>query len=301
MTSSPPASAPPRPRSCLYDCRVLHHRLAPRRHRFEYGLFLLCVDLDELPALDRTLRLLGWNRPNLYEFRDSDHLPPPGESRQEFPGDLRRSLRDWLAADGFPVPADARILLITLPRVAGYLFNPVSFYFVQSRDGTPLCAVAEVGNTFGELKPYRVPVTAGGGCRFRRVVPKHFYVSPFSPLDLCFDFRLQEPGDRLELVINDVTADGRRVLVSTLSGRRRPLTDGQLVRLTARYPLVTLRVITLIHWQAFRLWLRRLPWFRKGDRPEDQRGVLRPHPTVQGPRSSPVPPKPMSAASSPIS
>lgn len=299
----PPPSTDPDfgSRSCLYDCRVLHHRLAPRNHRFEYGLFLLCVDLDELPELDRTRRLLSWNRRNLYEFRDSDHFPPEHTVRGGSPGGLRQSLRDWLAADGCPVPEDARIRLLTLPRVAGYLFNPVSFYFVQARDGTPLTAVAEVGNTFGEMKPFRVPVAPDGTSRFRRVVPKHFYVSPFSPLDLCFDFRLQEPGDRLELVINDVTADGRTVLISTLSGRRRPLTDGQLLRLTARYPLVTLRVITLIHWQALRLWLRRLPWFPKAGRPEDQRGVLRPHASLRAHRASPVPPTPAPRASSPIS
>lgn len=282
-------------RSCLYECRVVHHRLAPRRHRFSYGLFLLSVDLDELPELDRRLRLLSRNRSNLYEFRDRDHLefPTPGGGP-----DLKASLRAWLESQAVSVPADARVSLVTLPRVAGYVFNPVSFFFVHTAGGVPLGAVAEVGNTFGELKPYFVPeaeasraISGHQPARFRRVVPKHFYVSPFSDLEVSFDFNLRTPSDRLEIGINDVTSGGQTLLVTTLTGDRHPLTDGQLLRLTARYPLVTLRVICLIHWQAFRLWMKRLPWHRKAARPENQRHLFRPHASLQGRADHPLEPR----------
>jgi hypothetical protein len=116
--------------------------------------------------------------------------------------------------------------------------------------------------------------------RFRITVPKHFYVSPFSPLDLCFDFRLRTPDERLEIGVNDVTADGKTILVSMLTGTRLPLTDGQLLRLTAKYPLVTLRVITLIHWHALKLWWKRLPLYRKAADTGLQRDVFRPHATL---------------------
>ena len=106
------------------------------------------------------------------------------------------------------------------------------------------------------------------------VAPKHFYVSPFSALDLSFDFRLEDPGDRLVVGVNDVDAEGRTVLISTLTGTRVPLTDGSLRRMLWRYPLVTLRTITLIHWQALRLWLKRIPWHRKSDRADLQRGIV---------------------------
>lgn len=267
----------------------MHHRLEPREHRFRHGLFLVCLDLDELELLTARLRLFGWNRPRLYSFRDADHLALPGRAG------LRASLEAWLAGQGQPVPAGSRILLVTLPRILGYVFNPVSFYFVTGPDGAPVCAVAEVGNTFGELKPYLVPVegrpgTAGDGAdaRFRVRAPKHFYVSPFSSLELEFDFRLRQPGERLEIGVNDVTPGGRLVLVSTLSGRRRELTDGQLLRLTARHPLVTLRVITLIHWQALRLWWKGVPWQRKSADPDLQRGVFRA--ARPGRAAAPVPP-----------
>ncbi len=270
------------PHSCLYECSVMHHRLVPRPHRFRYGIFMLCLDLDELPALDAQLRTFSHNRWNLYTFRDDDHLQAGSEERgagnQAASGGLKAEITAWLADQGVTLPADARITLVTLPRVLGYIFSPVSFYFCHTAQGMPLAAVAEVQNTFGELKPYLVPLeTEAGAEKFRVIVPKHFYVSPFSGLDLCFDFRLRTPGDRLELNVNDVTGDGQTQLVSTLTGTRRPLTDGQLLRLTAKYPLVTLRVITLIHWQALRLWWKRIPWHRKAAQPDLQRGVYRPH------------------------
>lgn len=285
-------------RSCLYECRVMHHRLAPRRHRFEYGIFLLCVDLDELPALDRGLRWFSRNRRNLYEFRDRDHLefPKPGAAP-----DLKSSLLAWLAEQGVSVPSTVRVTLVTMPRVAGYVFNPVSFYFVRDDEGRPLCAVTQVGNTFGELKPYLIPLEAPAVdrvkqatasdvpvTRFRRVVPKHFYVSPFSGLDVCFDFNLRLPDERLKIGINDVSSDGQTLLITTLVGQRHPITDGRLLRLTARYPLVTLHVIALIHWQALKLWLKRLPWHRKAAQTGQQRGVFRPHESLQNSVTEPI-------------
>ena len=274
--------------SCLYECRVMHHRLSPRKHRFEYGIFMIQLDLDELDLCDRTLRLFGHNRRAVYGFRDSDHLSfPPSNPRPT----LKESLIAWLTSQGVQLPADARIRLVTLPRVLGYIFNPVSFYFCSAADGTPIVAVAEVGNTFGELKPFLIPLSESSD-RFRRTVPKHFYVSPFSDLRLCFDFDLRTPADRLNIRILDVTEQGETVLVSSLQGQRRPLTDGQLALMGLKYPLVTLRVITLIHWQAFRLWWKRLPWYRKAADPELQRDVLRPHASIAGiasPAPIPVP------------
>ncbi len=273
---------------------------------------MLCLDLDELESLHARLRTFSRNRWNLYTFRDDDHLRT-GDTGQGTPGaptttssgtgDLKSEIRAWLETQGVALPVDARITLVTLPRVLGHIFNPVSFYFCHASDGTPLCAVTEVQNTFGELKPYLVPVdrSAGGPPartgmdihhpsrsdepsallgRFRVTVPKHFYVSPFSPLDLCFDFRLRTPDERLEIGVDDVTADGKTVLVSLLTGKRLPLTDGQLLRLTAKYPLVTLRVITLIHWHALKLWWKRLPWYRKAADTGLQRDVFRPHATL---------------------
>jgi DUF1365 family protein len=162
--------------------------------------------------------------------------------------------------------------------VLGYIFNPVSFFFCADAAGAPLCAVVQVGNTFHELKPYLLGAPDAAGC-FRLVTPKHFYVSPFSELDLAFDFKLKVPGEVLDIHIDDRAAD-RRVLLSALTGRRVPLTSARLAWLTLKYPLITLRVIFLIHWHALRLWCKRLPWHRKTANAHLQRDVFRPHESI---------------------
>ena len=258
--------------SCLYECTVMHHRLEPKENHFRYGIFMFALDLDELDAL--AVRGFSRNRWNLYTFRDRDHLTLPGLETAS----LRENLTTWLANHGVQLPAGGRIMLVTLPRVLGYIFNPVSFYFCSDATGAPLCGVVEVGNTFRELKPYllRAPETDG---RFRLVTPKHFYVSPFSALDLCFDFNLRVPAETLELHIDD-RAGERPVLLSALTGRRAPLTTARLLWFTLKYPLITLKVITLIHWHALLLRLRRLPWHRKSAHADLQRDVFHPHSSI---------------------
>ena len=271
----------------------MHHRLAPKEHHFRYGIFLFCLDLDELDTV--RLHLFSHNHPNLYRFNDSDHLPAPGTRRREEADpatpDIRlltsaattkTSLLAWIASQGLPLPPQTRVLLLTHCRVFGYIFNPVSFYFCLDAQDRPLCAVAEVGNTFGEQKPFLLrPEDLGPDGRFRRVVPKHFYVSPFAALDLAFDFKLRVPGEQLDLHIDDREGD-RPVLLTALTGHRVPLTDANLARLTLKYPLVTLRVITLIHWHALKLWWKKVPWHRKAANPHLQQGVFNPHESLRG-------------------
>lgn len=266
--------------SCLYECDILHARFSPRAHRFVYRLFLFAIDLDELDELSRRLALFSFNRPNLYSFRESDFLP-----LGEAPG-LKSRVIAYAASHGVDL-AGGRVLLVTLPRIGGYLFNPVSFYFCYDRHGAPAAAIAEVTNTFREMKPYflgpATPAAARDGFRLR--VPKHFYVSPFSDVDVAFDFTLRVPGEHLAIQIDDYIGS-ERTLTSVLTGPRRTLTSARLAWFTLKYPLLTLRVITLIHWHAFRLWLKGLPWFAKAARPADQRDLYRPHPSIKSPAST---------------
>jgi len=262
-------------RSCLYDCSVMHHRLAPKEHHFRYGIFQFCLDLDELDTLSERLGFFSRNRRNLYRFNDSDHLPPQTPDAISHPLSTKSSLLAWITSQGLPLPADTRVLLLTHCRVFGYIFNPVSFYFCLDAQDRPLCAVAEVGNTFGELKPFLVPCDPSGP-GFHVRVPKNYYVSPFSPLDLEFDFCFDLPSRRLRLAIDDYSG-GERVLLSTVTGAREELTAGNLARFTLRYPLVTLKVIFLIHWEALRLWLKKIPFRMKEADPELQQGAHRIH------------------------
>lgn len=259
--------------SGLYECGVMHHRLEPKEHHFRYRIFMFALDLDEIDELARRIPIFSRNRANLYEFRDSDHLPLGRAT-------VRENLEEYLAGQDVRLPPGGRVLLITLPRVFGYIFNPVSFYFCLDAAGAPFCAVVQVGNTFGEMKPYLIREVSEGGI-FRLVTSKHFYVSPFSALDLAFDFKLRVPGDTLEIHIDDRAGD-RRVLLSALTGRRAPLTTGTLAWFTLKYPLITLKVIGLIHWHALLLWLKRLPWHRKDAAVDLQQGVMRPHASLTG-------------------
>lgn len=257
--------------SAIYECAVMHHRLHPKVHRFNYNVFYLWLDLDAIDSLAAKLRCFSRNRFNLFSFYDRDHLDLGA-------GDVKANILKYLGENEVDTGRIASIRLLTFPRVLGYIFNPVCFYYAFDAAGEAVCAVAEVTNTFHEQKPY-VLKECDRAQRFRLITPKHFYVSPFSALDLSFDFKLQVPDEKLEIHIDD-EKEGDRVLLTSLAGKQRPLTDAALLLCAVKYPLLTLRVIALIHWHALRLWLKRIPWHRKSDNAGLQLGVLRPHESI---------------------
>lgn len=255
--------------SALYECEVVHERLLPRRNSFRYSIFFMDLWLDELTTLDQRLRLFSVGAFNLFAFRDEDHLDLGA-------GHLRLNLEKWLLeTHAVTLPEDSRIRLITLPRMLGYIFNPVCFYFIFDHAGKPLHAICEVTNTFHEMKPYFLAASVREGF-FELVVPKHFYVSPFTPLDASFHFKLEVPGEKIRIHIDDIQ-NGQRTLLSWIHGARKPLTDARLAWYLVRYPFLTLQVIAKIHWQAFRLWARKFTFHRKGADAHLQRDLFRPH------------------------
>ena len=277
--------------SRLYACRVLHERMVPKRHRFSYRVFYLAIDLDELEVLGRGLPLFSVNARNVFSLRESDYLPtgeplhngvgPVAGALPGPGGTLKQRVLATCAARGVALGDDARVTLVTLPRIFGYAFNPVSFYLCRDASGARRCAIAEVTNTYREMKAYFLPQVQGraGLPVFRARMPKHFYVSPFSGLEVEFDFEVREPGRTLAVKIDDFEG-GRRTLHSTLTGEARPLTGRTLAACLVRYPLLTARVIALIHWQALRLWLKRVPHFSKASQPELQCDLRRPHSSI---------------------
>ncbi len=262
--------------SCLYECSVMHHRFAPKVHHLQHRIFMFYLDLDELGQVDATIRFFSHNRGNLYSFRDADHEPAGGQP-------LKQRILDFLNQNGVEASPFTRVMLLTLPRVFGYIFNPISIYYCFDEANQPICAVAEVGNTFREMKLYLLGNDAfGPDATFRKILPKHFYVSPFSSLTLNFDFQLKVPGKELDVKIDDREGE-TKILISTLAGRQVPLTNLALLGFTLKYPLLTLWVIFLIHYHALRLWLKGVPFYRKAENAAQQRQVLRPHSTLATP------------------
>lgn len=258
--------------SCLYNATVMHNRMKPKSHRFHYNVFMFYLDLDELDVLCKKHWLLSRNRFNFFSFRDQEHLQLPIEKP-----DTSKSTKEhiilYLKQNGFNF-VDQRIMILTNLNILGYNFNPVSFYFIIGKSGQTECAIAEVGNTFGEMKPYFLGSELLKGNTFHLNTTKYFYVSPFIEHDTNFDFNLTIPGDKLNIRIDDYKKE-ERFFISTLTGVKKALNTGNLLLYSLRFPLLTLRIITLIHWNALLLWLKKIPYHKKSDNGHLQRDVFR--------------------------
>lgn len=241
--------------SALYFGEVMHQRIRPRRHRLNYRVFFLLADLDELPNLSQRLRLFSYNRFNLFSFFDKDHGPGDGSL-------LRRWVESHLAEIGIDLGGGS-IKLLCFPRMLGYVFNPLTVYFCYHQDGELVAILYEVNNTFGERHTYLAPVESDGASAVSHRCDKNFYVSPFNAVEGGYAFRVEPPGQSVTVVINQSDAEGP-LLHAALRARRVPLTQAALLTAFVRYPLLTLKVIAGIHWEALRLWGKGL---RLVDRP----------------------------------
>ncbi len=261
--------------SCLYKARVMHNRLAPKAHRFHYDVFMFYLDLDEIDMLDKRLKFMSRNRFNLFNFRDKDHLQLPKEN-PDTSKNVRQQITMYLQTNGVDI-GNGRIMLLTNLCTFGYQFNPVSFYFCYDEQGRPVCSIVEVCNTFLEMKPYFLGADTLQNDQYKQNTAKYFYVSPFIEMDTNFDFDLHIPDEKLQLKIDDYDKEGNRFFISTLSGQRKPLKDATLLRYFFSFPLITLKVISLIHWQALKLWLKKIPYHKKNDNLNLQKEVYRPY------------------------
>lgn len=233
--------------SALYIGSVAHRRLRPRKHRLRYRVFSLLIDIDELPLLERTLRLFSLGRFNLFSFAPQDHL----FSRSD---DLRAEINRILGDAGLSVDNGA-IRLLTMPRILNYGFNPLSIFFCHHADGGLKAILYEVHNTFGERHCYLFPVSRQGRT-LTHTCSKEFYVSPFLPMDLTYSFRIRPPDDddySISISVADAEGD---VLIATQVLERRELDDRALLRVLFTHPLLTLKVIAGIHYEALLIWLK---------------------------------------------
>jgi DUF1365 family protein len=230
--------------SVLYKGKVRHTRLEPFRHSFSYRVFYGLFDIDNLKALDERFRWFSLDRFNLIGFHMGDYGPGDGS-------DLRPWVEQALSDAGVDIDGGS-IMLLTFPRILGYVFNPLSIWYCYGPDQDLRAVIHEVRNTFGDRHSYVVPVGRGG---LDHDFAKQLHVSPFNGMDQSYRFSLTEPGERLAVSIEQ-SEGHEKVLRAGMALSRLSLTDQNLLRLFVSHPLVTAKVISAIHWEALRLWLK---------------------------------------------
>ena len=251
----PAPTAPDDLTPALYVGRVMHKRLVPFQHRFDYRVFSLWLDLDRLAETADQLKCFSYNRADLFSFHDRDHGARDGSP-------VRDWMRETLARYGL-LPARCRIMVQCYPRLFGYVFNPLSVFYVydlgQAQAPVLSAVVYEVKNTFGDQHCYVIPVAEAQKRKpiITQSAEKNLYVSPFLPLAGSYRFRLNQPGRRLSQLIRQsgaVTGTETEQMIALFTAERQPLTDRSLLAAFVTHPLMTLKVMAGIHWEALKLW-----------------------------------------------
>ena len=253
---------PNNPDHALYFGRVMHARVAPFRHRFEYRVFSALLDIDRLEELAAETSLFSYNRFNLFSFYDRDHGAKDG-------GPLRPWAEQMLRDAGIEEPI-GQIRLLCYPRILGYVFNPLSVYYCYGADQQLLAMIYEVSNTFGEEHCYVGKVAESAGHKLFNVqeTQKVFYVSPFIEVSGQYLFRFDAPEERIRLAVQQ-KENGSPQLFTNFSGTFRPFSSKTLAMAFLKYPLMTLKVIAAIHWEALRLWRKGAKYVPQPERPQD--------------------------------
>jgi len=251
------------PGSLLYRGDVMHKRMKPFVHELNYSVFSVLLDIDRLSEFDGLFRLFGHNRWAPVSIWDKDYGRRNGTP-----------IREWIEAalhsHGLGALAGGPVRMLTFPRLWGYVFNPLTIHYCYAPDGSLGAILYEVSNTFGESHGYLIPVdseeTAGAITQETRKV---FHVSPFIEMDCRYRFRIGPPGDKLAIAIHQTDSAGDPILLARHTARGIPLSDRALAGALLRHPLMTLKVIGGIHWEALRLWLKGARYYPKPPAPAD--------------------------------
>ena len=241
-------------KSRIYLGQVKHRRMKPVIHDFRYRMFMMYLDLAELPEVFKGRWFWSVRRPAMARFRRQDHYGDPQRPLDE-------CIRDLVGEQTGQRPAGP-IRLLTNLRYFSYVFNPVSFYYCFADDGSTLeTIVAEVNNTpWGEQHCYVLPqeLNHGAGNHKRYFPRKEMHVSPFMEMDVDYDWRFNTPADRLTVHMEN-RRDGDKIFDATLILEQKEISGTSLARVLASYPFMTLKVIVAIHWEALKLWLKGAP------------------------------------------
>jgi len=239
--------------SCIYNGNVIHKRFKPKEHFFKYKVFSLFIDLSELNELDNKLKFFSFNKFNLISFYEKDHGERDGSS-----------LLNWVKlnlSNNNISTENIKIKLLCYPRILGYVFNPLSIFFIYDKDENLISILYEVKNTFGEQHTYVFKVESENKL-IQNNCTKKFHVSPFIEMNCNYFFRILNPGEKLSVIIDQYDQEGK-ILFASQDGKRSDLTSENLMNSYLKHPLMTFKIIAAIHFEAFKLWIKGIKLIKK--------------------------------------
>jgi len=239
--------------SYIYAGTVIHKRFKPKLHTFKYNVFSLLIDLSEVDLLDKTLKIFSYNKFNIISFFNKDHGPRDGSS-------LKNWVIDNLKKNNIE-SNNIQIKLLCYPRIFGYVFNPLSVFYVYDKNSDLISILYEVKNTFGEQHTY-IFKTKKEQNLIQHVCKKKFHVSPFIEMNCVYFFRLLKPDNKISIII-DVQNPAGKILYASQDGLKSELNNNNLIKSYLKHPLMTFKIIIAIHFEAFKLWTKGIKFIKK--------------------------------------
>ena len=238
--------------SVIYNGKVIHRRFKPKEHYFKYNVFSLLIDLGELEIIQNKIKIFSYNKFNIISFYDTDHGQRDGTSLKKW---IIKNLKDIGINN-----ENIQIKLLCYPRIFGYVFNPLSVFFIYDQNSRLISILYEVKNTFGEQHTYIFKTdndkTIINNCS------KKFHVSPFIEMECHYYFRVLKPSDKISVIIDQSDKDGK-LLYASQDGNARELNEKNLLISYISHPLMTLKIIVAIHYEALKLWLKGIKFVKK--------------------------------------
>ena len=239
--------------SSIYNGTVIHKRFKPKIHFFKYKVFSILIDISEINLLDKTLKIFSYNKFNIVSFYDEDHGPRDGTSVKEW---VIKNLQDNQIDT-----QDIKIKLLCYPRIFGFVFNPLSIFFIYNKKSELISILYEVKNTFDEQHTY-IFKNKENENTIKHTCKKKFHVSPFIEMNCTYFFKILKPGDKISVIIDQYDEEGK-LLYASQDGSRIELNNKNLFLSYLKHPLMTFKIIAAIHFEAFKLWIKGIRFVKK--------------------------------------